>query len=213
MRMNHQGWNYKQFTGCLDSPLAHVSSIPDAMMSILFIFLLIVNLVTATNVNLPNNIYKYDSDGNVLDAHDGKLYYFDGVYYFYGTSYNCGFRWRTSNFTTPFCGFKQYSSTDLRIWKDEGYMFNANTTYYQTLCADTAACFRPKVIRNPTTGQYVMWMNSGSSNYSYTAFTSMSPTGRKLAMQISSLSMPTLISGSNALRLGRVIRVRCETTL
>lgn len=146
-------------------------------MSIRFIFLFLLSLVAATNVNLPNYIYKYDSDGNALDAHDGKLYYFDGVYYFYGTAYNCGFRWRTSNFTTPFCGFKQYSSTDLKTWKDEGYMFDANTTYYQTLCADTAACFRPKVLKNPSTGQYVMWMNSGSSNYSYTVFTSMSPIG------------------------------------
>ncbi|KKA23665.1 hypothetical protein T310_2298 [Rasamsonia emersonii CBS 393.64] len=46
-----------------------------------------INLASSTKVTLPNWNFKYDSQGNVLDAH--------GKYYFYGTAYNCGFRWRT----------------------------------------------------------------------------------------------------------------------
>ncbi|KXS99594.1 hypothetical protein AC578_2222 [Pseudocercospora eumusae] len=137
----------------------------------------LASIAAAAAVTLPNYNYKLDSAGNLIDAHDGKLYYFDGKYYLYGTSYNCGFRWRTSNFTSPFCGFKCYSSTDLLTWQDEGFLFDASTKYWQEACADTAACFRPKVLRNPTNGEYVMWMNSGASTYSYTVFNSSSPVG------------------------------------
>lgn len=143
-------------------------------------------LQIAHGITLPNHPFKYDVDGNVIDAHDGKLYHFDDTYYFYGTSYNCGFRWRTSNYTTPFCGFKVYSSKNMLDWVDEGYVFDP--TNYQTLCADIAACFRPKVVRNPRTKQYVLWMNSGASLYSYTVFTSMNPTGP--FVQVSQPVMP-----------------------
>ena len=122
------------------------------------VFLLLV--ASAASITLPNHNYRLDTNGNLLDAHDGKLYFFEGKYYFYGTSYNCGFRWRTSNFTSPFCGFKSYSSTDLLVWKDEGLLFDATTQYWQESCADTAACFRPKVLHNPKTGEYIMWMVS-----------------------------------------------------
>lgn len=115
-------------------------------------------LATATAITLPNYNYRFDTEGNLLDAHDGKLYFFDGRYYFYGTAYNCGFRWRTSNYTSPFCGFKSYSSTDLLVWEDEGFLFDASTAYWQAACADVAACFRPKVIQNPKTREYIMWM-------------------------------------------------------
>ena len=117
----------------------------------------------ASCITLPNHNYRLDSKGNLLDVHDGKLYYFEGKYYFYGTSYDCGFRWRTSNFTSPFCGFKSYSSTDLTVWQDEGFLFDAQTHYWQKACADIAACFRPKVLQNPRTEEYIMWMVDAAS--------------------------------------------------
>ena len=49
--------------------------------------------------------------------------------------------------------------------------------YQLTPDDSVAACFRPKAVRNPRTGEYVFWMNEGASVHSYTAFTSMSPTG------------------------------------
>lgn len=122
-------------------------------------FLLPVLLAaTASCITLPNYNYRLDTNGNLLDSHDGKLYYFENKYYFYGTAYSCGFRWRTSNFTSPFCGFKSYSSTDLLTWEDEGFLFDAQTEYWQTACADVAACFRPKVLKNPNATEYTIWM-------------------------------------------------------
>jgi hypothetical protein len=32
-----------------------------------------------------------DRDGNSVDAHDGRLRYFAGRYYWYGTAYRCGY--------------------------------------------------------------------------------------------------------------------------
>jgi hypothetical protein len=116
--------------------------------------------VTASCIILPNHGYRLDTTGNLLDSHDGKLYHFEDKYYFYGTSYSCGFRWRTADFTSPFCGFKSYSSTDLLTWEDEGFLFDAQTEYWQTMCADVAACFRPKVLKNPKSNEYIMWMVS-----------------------------------------------------
>ena len=135
-----------------------------------------IQLAIAEQLILPNWNFKYDTSGNVLDVHDGKLYYFENQYYLYGTSYNCGFRWRTSNYTTPFCGFKSYSSTDLRTWVDEGVLFEP-TQEWQSRCQVDGACFRPKVLQNPNTLQYILWFNEGASTYGYTVLTSDSPTG------------------------------------
>ncbi|KAF2094605.1 hypothetical protein NA57DRAFT_80404 [Rhizodiscina lignyota] len=146
-------------------------------MLMLVPFFLLFTLTISTEVTLKPWKYRFDSDGNLLDAHDGKLYYFEEKYYLYGTAYNCGFRWRTANFTSPFCGFKSYSSTNMKVWKDEGFLFNANTTEWQGRCAYEAACFRPKVLQNPKTKEYIMWMNEGAAEYSYTTFTSSHPTG------------------------------------
>jgi hypothetical protein len=32
-----------------------------------------------------------DTDGDAVDAHDGRLRYFGGRYYWYGTAYRCGY--------------------------------------------------------------------------------------------------------------------------
>src|ERR1700710_23317 len=75
---------------------------------------------------------RFDKLGNALDAHDGEIALFDGVYYLYGTSYDCGFEW--GNKSAPFCGFKVYTSSDLDHWTDKGYLFNAQTAIWQTRC-------------------------------------------------------------------------------
>ena len=63
-------------------------------------------------------ITKFSKLGDAIDAHDGEIAYFDGIYYLYGTSYGCGFEWGHKD--APFCGFKAYSSPDLVNWADRG---------------------------------------------------------------------------------------------
>ncbi|AYL99016.1 family 43 glycosylhydrolase [Mucilaginibacter celer] len=149
------------------------------------IFLILFALLTTSlasaqsikNFNKNNKqITKFDNLGNAVDAHDGEIALFNGVYYLYGTSYDCGFEW--GNKKAPFCGFKTYSSTDLEHWTDRGFMFDANPPVWQTRCdGKTYGCFRPHVIYNKKTKRYVLWINVYDNRVGYRVFTSKTPVG------------------------------------
>lgn len=114
--------------------------------------------------------------GDAVDAHDGEIAQFNGVYYLYGTSYDCGFEW--GNKGAPFCGFKVYSSEDLENWTDRGYLFDAKTPVWQSRCdGKTYGCFRPHVIYNKRNKNYVLWINVYDNVIGYRVFTSKSPVG------------------------------------
>jgi len=121
-------------------------------------------------------ITRFDNLGNAVDAHDGEIAYFEGTYYLYGTSYDCGFEW--NNKTAPFCGFKTYSSKDMVNWKDEGFMFDAKTPLWQSRCdGKTYGCFRPHVVYNKKSKDYVLWINVYDNVSGYRVFTGKSPIG------------------------------------
>lgn len=124
----------------------------------------------------PTQTMRFSTLGDAIDAHDGEIAYFNGVYYLYGTSYDCGFEW--GNKRAPFCGFKSYSSTDLVNWTDRGSLFDARTEVWQTRCnGSTYGCFRPHVIFNKKTNQYVLWINVYDNVSGYRVFTSTQPIG------------------------------------
>jgi hypothetical protein len=119
---------------------------------------------------------RFSTAGAAVDAHDGEIAYFNGTYYLYGTSYGCGFEWGKK--TAPFCGFKVYTSTDLSQWTDNGFLFDARTPVWQTRCnGSTYGCFRPHVIYNKKTKQYVLWINVYDNRIGFRVFTSKKPTG------------------------------------
>jgi hypothetical protein len=119
---------------------------------------------------------RFDMLGNAIDAHDGEIALFGKTYYLYGTSYGCGFEW--GNKGAPFCGFKVYSSKDLKVWKEEGDLFDANNVRWQTRCnGATYGCFRPHVVYNQRTKLYVLWINVYDNVVGYRVFTSRSPIG------------------------------------
>lgn len=121
-------------------------------------------------------VMKFTSMGEAIDAHDGEIAYFNGVYYLYGTSYGCGFSWGIKD--APFCGFKTYSSTDMVNWTDRGEMFDASTPVWQSRCnGNTYGCFRPHVIYNKKTSLYVLWINVYDNRVGFRVFTSKSPVG------------------------------------
>jgi hypothetical protein len=121
-------------------------------------------------------VTKFDNTGKAVDAHDGMIAYFEGTYYLYGTSYDCGFEW--NNKTAPFCGFKSYSSKDLVHWKDEGFLFDARNQLWQSRCdGKTYGCFRPHVAYNHKTKLYVLWINVYDNVVGYRVFTSRTPVG------------------------------------
>jgi hypothetical protein len=132
---------------------------------------------TVVNFNKRGEqVMKFTSLGEAIDAHDGEIAYFKGVYYLYGTSYGCGFSWGIKD--APFCGFKTYSSTDMVNWTDRGEMFDASTAVWQSRCnGNTYGCFRPHVIYNKKTSLYVLWINVYDNRIGFRVFTSKSPVG------------------------------------
>ncbi|MEO7214309.1 family 43 glycosylhydrolase [Mucilaginibacter sp.] len=121
-------------------------------------------------------VTRFSTLGDAVDAHDGEIAYFDGTYYLYGTSYDCGFQW--GNKTAPFCGFKSYSSKDMVNWTDRGPLFDATTPIWQSRCdGKTYGCFRPHVIFNKKTKLYVLWINVYDNVVGYRVFTSKTPVG------------------------------------
>ncbi len=121
-------------------------------------------------------VTRFSTMGEAIDAHDGEIAFFEGVYYLYGTSYGCGFEWGKKE--APFCGFKTYSSTDLVHWTDRGMLFDPKTPVWQSRCdGSTYGCFRPHVIFNKKTSNYVLWINVYDNVSGFRVFTSKSPVG------------------------------------
>ncbi len=96
-----------------------------------------------------------DADGNSIQAHGGGILHFGKVYYWYGEDRTPEIRSAVS------C----YSSTNLFDWKREGVALwqtnlphiNGRRTFVE----------RPKVIYNPRTKKFVMWMHLEQGRYLY----------------------------------------------
>ncbi len=152
----------------------HIST---ALISILTLFYPKISNAQIRNFDKNGGqIIRFDKAGNAVDAHDGEIALFNGTYYLYGTSYDCGFEWQ--NNTAPFCGFKSYSSKDMITWKDEGFLFNAQNQVWQSRCdGKTYGCFRPHVIYNKKNKIYVLWINVYDNVSGYRVFIGESPVG------------------------------------
>lgn len=148
---------------------------------------------TITNFDKKGNqVIRFDAVGDAIDAHDGEIAFFNGVYYLYGTSYDCGFAWQKKD--AAFCGFKVYSSRDMVNWTDNGFLFDAKTPVWQTRCnGSTYGCFRPHVIFNKKTGLYVLWINVYDNRVGFRVFTSKKPTG-----PFTEVAVPTLAVNSDS---------------
>jgi len=121
-------------------------------------------------------VIRLDTAGAPVDAHDGNIGYFDGMYYLYGTSYICGYTWGKAG--SPFCGFKVYASPDLVAWTDRGFLFDPHTAQWQSRCnGSTYGCYRPHVVYNSKSNLYVLWINVYDNRVGYRVFTSPNPAG------------------------------------
>ncbi|MGF7231228.1 family 43 glycosylhydrolase [Arachidicoccus sp.] len=148
--------------------------------SLLVFTALICSLATKAQTNNfsrdARQLVRFSTSGNAVDAHDGEIAFFNGTFYLYGTSYDCGFEWGNKN--APFCGFKVYTSKDLVTWVDRGTLFDAQTKTWQCRCnGNTYGCFRPHVIYNKSTQLYVLWINVYDNSVGFRVFTSPSPVG------------------------------------
>ena len=105
-----------------------------------------------------------DTDGHLIESHDGGFGYFNGKYYWYGQIFNANDPENES------VGISAYSSPDLINWKNEGPIIYLGRT---------DKLERPHVIYNDTTHKYVMWAHniiSYPNSRAYIAY-SDNPTG------------------------------------
>jgi hypothetical protein len=150
---------------------------------------------TSTLINFDSHgaqLTRFDSIAAAIDAHDGEISFFNGTFYLYGTSYDCGYEW--GNPQASFCGFKVYSSMDLVNWTDRGFLYDAQTALWQSRCnGGTYGCYRPHVVYNAKNKVYVLWINVYDNRVGYRVFVSPAPTG-----PFAEIAEPTLAVNGNA---------------
>ena len=89
-----------------------------------------------------------DRKGEHINAHGGGLLFHEGKYYWYGEI-------RPARGFTTEVGVEVYSSSDLMNWEDEGVALAVSEEAGHDI---ERGCImeRPKVVRNPKTGKFVM---------------------------------------------------------
>jgi len=106
----------------------------------------------AALVTIDNTRTRYDTNGELLDAHDGSVCRFDSTYYLYGSHYN------NQDGTTAYNGVCCYGSPDMVHWTNHGEMLPERlapgSTYH-------GLYWRPHAIYNKRTGKYVLFGNWG----------------------------------------------------
>jgi len=118
------------------------------VMLLLALFIL-VELRAADNLeptaSISNVQPRRDIHGEIMDAHDGCLEYFQGTYYLYGTRYGQTDGFGKSN------RYVCYSSPDLATWTPHGEILPD---------APPRVYYRPYVKFNQRTRKYVLWCNA-----------------------------------------------------
>jgi hypothetical protein len=114
-------------------------------------------------VIISNVIPRRDTKGNILDAHDGNIFLYEGLYYYYGASYGtCKEPPGPSGCTVWHvggCGFQLdhnvslYTSPDLSTWTFRGNVFQMSSLKHKGIL------FGPRVLPNPKTKKWVLWWN------------------------------------------------------
>jgi hypothetical protein len=109
-----------------------------------------------------------DIDGKPIQAHGGGMLYDNGTYFWFGENKDGenyldeskGFLHRVD-----VIGVSCYSSTDLIYWKNEGLVLPAEPDNPASDLHPSKVLERPKVIRNPRTGKYVLFAHVDTADY------------------------------------------------
>ncbi|KAJ3128311.1 hypothetical protein HK098_004720 [Nowakowskiella sp. JEL0407] len=112
-----------------------------------------------------------DVNGNPLHAHGGQIIQYQGTYYWYGET-------DKADYTNK--GVNVYSSPDLLKWTLRGTPVRASDINSGMGGSSVSVVERPKVLYNPNTKKFVMYIHVDTSDYSLASvgvFTSSSPTG------------------------------------
>ncbi len=111
-----------------------------------------------------------DTAGRPINAHGGGMLFHNGTYYWYGENKE-GRTWLPEStkawdgYRVNVTGIRCYSSRDLHRWKDEGLVLKAVPADPAHDLHPSKVCERPKVVFNPRTKKFVMWMHIDSEDY------------------------------------------------
>jgi len=125
-----------------------------AILTTFLILIFAIPLHADENFFTPGRVW-LDTDGRPIESHSAGILKIDDTYYWYGEDHQLG----TGNKTGVCC----YSSKDLHNWKNQGIVLPKDLMPEQY--QDTGVCERPKVIYNPKTKKFVMWMHLDSDGY------------------------------------------------
>ena len=117
------------------------------------LLMLAASVATAEPV-IRNGIQLHDTDGNPVSAHGANILRDGDRYWFFG-------EYKTDS-ANVFTGFSCYSSPDLDRWQFEGIVLETQT---DGILGPNRVGERPKVLRCPSTGEYVMLMHSDNLRY------------------------------------------------
>ncbi|MEO0527392.1 MAG: family 43 glycosylhydrolase [Bacteroidota bacterium] len=101
-------------------------------------------LLIAQKITVDNTMPRLDEKGQIVDAHDGRIIQFGDTFYWYGTAYG-----NTNGFIEK-NKYVCYSSSNLKNWKSHGTLLKNQPK---------GVHYRPHVIYNKTTKNYVLWYN------------------------------------------------------
>ena len=104
--------------------------------------------------SIVNGVPWIDDKGRPVNAHGACIVEENGIYYLFG-------EWK-SDTTNAFPGFGCYSSKDLANWKFEGVALSVQE---EGLLGPNRVGERPKVMRCPETGEYIMLAHTDDMRY------------------------------------------------
>jgi hypothetical protein len=106
------------------------------------------------SISIVNGVPWIDDQGTPVNAHGACIVEENGVYYLFG-------EWK-SDTTNAFPGFGCYSSSDLVNWKFERVALSLQK---DGLLGPNRVGERPKVMRCPQTGEYIMLAHTDDMRY------------------------------------------------
>ncbi|MDX2284066.1 MAG: glycoside hydrolase family 43 protein [Bacteroidia bacterium] len=115
----------------------------------------------------PGEVWK-DTDGKPIRAHGGGILRDNGIYYWYGEDKGRPNRRRDGvlSESVDIIGIHVYSSVDLLHWEDRGIVLPAVPDNESHDLFPANVLERPKAVRIPSTGKYVLWAHVDSPDYS-----------------------------------------------
>lgn len=121
---------------------------------LLFLMMLSVQAFAQT-ASIISGIPWYTKNGDNVSAHGANIIKEDDTFYLFGEYKN--------NENNQFEGFSCYSSTDLMTWEFEGIALPPNNE--GRLSGLESIGERPKVMKCPSTGEYIMYFHADSDGY------------------------------------------------